>query len=831
MVSTTSGGSWLSANPSSGATPLGVSVSVDPSGLAPGTYNGMVTVTSSSASNSPQEASVTLNVTAAPTISLDPSSLTFNFQLGGTAPPSQGLDVSATNGPVSFTAAASTMSGGDWLSVMASAGDTPQTLNVSVDTSGLPAGSYSGTVTVSAADASNSPQAIPVTLNVTDAPVLSVDPPQLTFNHQIDGPPPVAQMVTVTGSMPLSYAVAASAESWLSVSTMSGDTPGSFGVMVDPTGLTAGTYSGMVSVTSAGADNSPLMIPVTLNVALAALVVTPPQLTFSHQLGTTLPPSRVIQVFSAVTTDFIVNTSAELWLSVTPEISTTPETLTVSVDPSGLAPGGYSGSLTIAPQPGGPSSQQVINVSLTVTGPALTATPMQLAFSAQLGGATPAAQDVALSTPVEADFVAAVTLGTFLDVTPKDGTTPSSVSVAVNTDGLEPGTYNGVVTAAPEGGSPVLISVLLTITSSPSLTAFPDGLSFTYYVNGEVPAPRMVSLSATEAMDFAAAASGGDWLGVGADGDMTPASLTVMVDPMGLDPGEYLGEITVTAEAASNSPAVIPVALNVILAPLFSSENLLNAASFALKQSPASGGLASVFGFFPGVTDEGAADIPLPPEIQNVTIRMRPLTTALTEAGEKGQSEQTATPLLFVSDKQMNFQIPWEIPPGLAEMIVTVDGMDSEPVEVLLAEVNPGIFTFDFGPERAVAFLPSGVLAQPVGSFPNATSRPIQIGEVLVILATGLGPLTGPPSISGDNSLDESGAYVRRDTAFTVRVLIGGQEAQVLFSGSSPQFVGVNQVNVIVPEGVEPGTEVTLILEVNGVQSRTDVTIAVDPAQ
>jgi uncharacterized protein (TIGR03437 family) len=62
------------------------------------------------------------------------------------------------------------------------------------------------------------------------------------------------------------------------------------------------------------------------------------------------------------------------------------------------------------------------------------------------------------------------------------------------------------------------------------------------------------------------------------------------------------------------------------------------------------------------------------------------------------------------------------------------------------------------------------------------------------------------------------------------RVLIGGVEAQVLFSGMSPQFVGVYQVNVIVPGGVQPGDAVSLVIEIGGLQSRQDVTIAVAPA-
>lgn len=731
-VSTSSGGSWLSANPTSGSTPLGVSVSVNPSGLSPGTYNGTVTVAAALASNSPRTASVTLNVTAAPTLSLSPSSLTFNHQQGDSAPASQNIDVSATNGPASFSASASTTSGGNWLSVAPSGGNTPQTLSVSVDPSGLGPGSYSGSVTVTSAEASNSPQTVTVTLNVSDAPVLNLNPSQLTFNYQLGGSTPGGQPVNVTGSTALSYNVSTSGGSWLAVSSTSGNTPGSFVVTVNPSGLSAGTYNAVVTVTSGGAGNSPQTVPVTLNV--------------------------------------------------------------------------------------------------TESQPTLSASPTQLNFSAQAGGAAPASQNVSLSSSAPTGFTAEATLGAFLSVSPTSGTTPGSISVSVDAEGLAPGTYNGVVTVTPDGGSPVSVNVILQVSLEATLTAAPESLSFTYFVNGEVPAPATVGLAATEEMTFMAAASGGDWLAVTPAEGSTPADLMVAVAPEGLEPGEYLGEISVTAGAASNSPVLIPVSLTVILGPVFSSDNLLNAASFELGQPPASGGLASVFGSFPGATPGAASAIPLPTDIEDLTVRIRPLAAALTEEGKAGQVDYTPAPLLFVSGEQINFQAPWEVPPGPAEMIVSADGVDSEAVEIVLAEVHPGVFTFDFGPGRAVAFLPSGVVAQPEGSIEGVATRPVQIGEPLIILATGLGPLTGPPLASGDNSLDESGAFIRRDTAFPTRVLIGGQEAEVFFSGASPQFVGVNQVNVAVPEGVEPGAEVPLILEVNGVQSRADVTIAVDPA-
>jgi uncharacterized protein (TIGR03437 family) len=187
-------------------------------------------------------------------------------------------------------------------------------------------------------------------------------------------------------------------------------------------------------------------------------------------------------------------------------------------------------------------------------------------------------------------------------------------------------------------------------------------------------------------------------------------------------------------------------------------------------------------------------------------------------------------PLLFVTNNQINLQIPWEVDTtmGPVTVVVTVDGVASDPVEVPLAPFAPGIFTFDFGPGRAVAINLDRTVAHPVGSIAGVSSHPVAIGEALIILATGLGPVT-PPAETGNNSLDDQGNFVRRDTTTIPKVFIDGVEAQVLFSGMSPEFVGVYQLNVIVPEGVQPGDAVSLVIEIGGVRSREDVTIAVSP--
>ena len=163
-ASTASGGSWLVVAPASGTTPAAEMVTVRPSGLAVGTYNGTITL---AASTNTLAVPVTLTVTSATNaLSVSPTSLAFGFQQGGTTPASQNLSVASTTAGVSFTAAASTTTGGPWLMVTPTSATTPATVQVSVTASALAVGTYQGTVQVTS---SIGTLTVPVTLTVTPA--------------------------------------------------------------------------------------------------------------------------------------------------------------------------------------------------------------------------------------------------------------------------------------------------------------------------------------------------------------------------------------------------------------------------------------------------------------------------------------------------------------------------------------------------------------------------------------------------------------------------------------------------------------------------------------
>jgi hypothetical protein len=168
-------GSWLSlasgaSGNASGSAPALVLYQVNTAGMAPGIYNGGVTVTDGSGNSS--TSTIVLTVTpAAPVLSVSQTGLTFNAVSGSGNPPSQKFSVLNTGtGSANWTATVSTASGGSWLSIgpssgAASTGQAGSPVTVTASPAGLAAGQYYGSVAVSSPGASNT-QSITVLLNV-----------------------------------------------------------------------------------------------------------------------------------------------------------------------------------------------------------------------------------------------------------------------------------------------------------------------------------------------------------------------------------------------------------------------------------------------------------------------------------------------------------------------------------------------------------------------------------------------------------------------------------------------------------------------------------------
>ena len=240
-----------------------VTVTANPAGLSAGYYWTDVSIVSSAGS---AIVPVTLLIAANGTITLGPAGAEFTLPQGGAAVGATSFLVSVSGSEaVNFSTAITPAA--PWLTVTPTSGTAsgtqPATVNLVFDptqVAALTAGTYYTTVQVTAAGAANSPQAFEVVLNVT-APTTPTTPNPspgglifLTQSTSLTAPP--AQRVSVYSGSPTTTGYQASAATnnggnWLSVSPATGNTSsaaaGQSSVTVDPSGLSAGVYTGTVS--------------------------------------------------------------------------------------------------------------------------------------------------------------------------------------------------------------------------------------------------------------------------------------------------------------------------------------------------------------------------------------------------------------------------------------------------------------------------------------------------------------------------------------------------------------------------------------------------------
>jgi uncharacterized protein (TIGR03437 family) len=244
--------------------------------------------------------------------------------------------------------------------------------------------------------------------------------------------------------------------------------------------------------------------------------------------------------------------------------------------------------------------------------------------------------------------------------------------------------------------------------------------------------------------------------------------------------------------------------------PSVAAGGVLNAASLVKGQPVTLGSFVAVFGS--GFGNGGVTGtIPWPTSLGGTTVSMNGI----------------SAPLYAVTDGQINAQVPFEVLPagqasGSVIVIVQRNGASSAPQSFQVVSFAPGIFSINgTGQGLANAINPDGALAAPSGAVPPYASHPASPGGTVIILATGLGA-TDSSIQSGQASTDK----LRRTTTTPV-VTVGGVPAQVVFSGLSPQFPAVNQLNIVLPVGVPAGTAVPVQVSLGGITTTSQLNIAI----
>lgn len=230
---------------------------------------------------------------------------------------------------------------------------------------------------------------------------------------------------------------------------------------------------------------------------------------------------------------------------------------------------------------------------------------------------------------------------------------------------------------------------------------------------------------------------------------------------------------------------------------------VVNAASFQAKWPVAPGGLASAFGTFTGATQGAATQVPLPTAINGVELRVN----------------NTVAPLLFVSPTQINFQVPSATPITVTSLTqevtveVRVGGSVVATGKMAVAPASPAIFVADL----ANPLQPGAILDQ------SNQFRAVKRGDVIQIFGNGPGIALTSPVLDGT----AAGSSPLVTTSQAPRVFIFQQEATVEFSGLSPEFVGLWQINARVPNQAFISGQVPVQILYDGLVSNT-VTITVE---
>ncbi len=338
------------------------------------------------------------------------------------------------------------------------------------------------------------------------------------------------------------------------------------------------------------------------------------------------------------------------------------------------------------------------------------------------------------------------------------------------------------------------------------------------HVGASVSAPVRFSISAEDPQGLPTSLSVAG-LPTGASYDRTTEEFT-------WTPGEGQdGEFTVSATAANSAGATSTEEIRIrVLKDKASVATIRNSADLSSDSFCSPGSWASLFGVaFTTLDPVVAAEVPLPARLGGVEVRIN----------------DSPVPHLFVSESQINFQCPrlpqpWVHRPGVAyiesELQVTVraeTGVTTAPFTGIMREAAPGLFTVDASGSGQGAVLIAGSyeLAGPRnGAFPG---RPARGGEYLAIFANGLGEAEEEVPVGSPAPLDR---VIRLRN--TVRVMLGGVPVEPEFAGLAPGAVGLNQINVRVPEGTPAGPAVPLRVEVvqsNGtIVSSNQVTVAIE---
>ncbi len=414
--------------------------------------------------------------------------------------------------------------------------------------------------------------------NLSTAPGLTVSPASLSFAAVHNGAIPPAQSIQITLSrsdiayVVVSYLATPTLPTWLTQSpslTCSGPNCTLTGGPIT-TSLATGTYTTTVRIAIQDIGHNVLAfrdVPVSYTITAVPIAASPNLLNFGYAMGGAAPAPQTVTLMGDPAP--WTASANQPWIGITPGSGPGGGSVSVSVNPTGLDPNTYNGTVTFTAA----GNTATVNVSLSVAAPAIQTSPDSLTFSG-VNGATLASQslNIGMNNGAALNWTATTPLAdTWLVLNRTTGTASDPLGVSVNPANgtLASGTYNSSISLqASSGGSSFnkTVGVTMTLTKA-TLTANPASVTLGGSNGRDFSGvPVQLSLNTgTTSFTWNSNGSSSFVQRTPSSGTVsaTPVSVTLTPDATGLSGGTHTGSAVFTAQVNGDLVTLsVPVTFN-----------------------------------------------------------------------------------------------------------------------------------------------------------------------------------------------------------------------------------------------------------------------------
>ena len=265
------------------------------------------------------------------------------------------------------------------------------------------------------------------------------------------------------------------------------------------------------------------------------------------------------------------------------------------------------------------------------------------------------------------------------------------------------------------------------------------------------------------------------WLSLSQYSGTGPAQITVTATGTGFEPGAYRANIVIQSPNAA--PQYISVPVMFVLGPNTSGMAIQSVLSSTTYQAVASPGMVvAIFGA----------------KLANSTLTTSSSPLPYTLGGVSAAVNGIPAPIVYVSQTQVNIQVPWEVGAGPGVVGLNNNGQIAG-WQIQVTPSSPGINADALGNMAPNSTVPQG------GS---TTLYMNGAGDVTPLLRTAYWPASATSV----------------HPVMPISVTVGGTPAFVVSAGLIPNYVGVTAVRFTVPASVPKGVQ-QVVVTVNGVSS------------